>query len=127
MKSTGIKNYYSIKRDNKEIGRIQIINGSLPQIEYDLDDEYRNQGIMTLELKNYLESVKDKFPVLSAIVKKDNFASQRVLLKNGFMRFTELRDYFVYLNDLKASKEKKKVMQNILDSGFVKKFKKSLY
>ena len=41
---------------------------------------------MTQELTDYIEKIKDKYKFLIAIVKKDNLASMRVLIKNGFIQ-----------------------------------------
>ena len=41
---------------------------------------------MTREVKNYLEAVKNDYKVITAVVKKDNLASIRVLIKNGFIQ-----------------------------------------
>ena len=85
-----IKNYHSIIRDKKEVGKIQILNyysSGLPQLEYDLDKEYWNKGIMTQELQEYIEKIKDYYKCLIAIVKENNSASIRVLEKIGFNDF----------------------------------------
>ena len=85
-----IKNYHSIIRDKKEVGKIQILNyynSGLPQLEYDLDKEYWNKGIMTRELQEYIETIKDHYKCLIAIVKENNSASIRVLEKIGFNDF----------------------------------------
>lgn len=80
------KHFHTIMIDGKEVGYIQLMNynDSYPQIEYILDDEYHNKGIMTRELKNYLEKIKNYYKVIVAVVVKDNLASIRVLAKNDF-------------------------------------------
>jgi len=85
-----LANYHSIIRDGKEVGKIQILNyydSGVPQLEYDLDKEYWDKGIMTQELRDYLKRIKDNYKFLIAIVKKDNLASMRVLEKVGFNDF----------------------------------------
>ena len=70
------------------MGYIQILsyNSIYPQIEYNLDDEYHNKGIMTRELGQYLDTIKNDYKALTAVVKEDNLASIRVLIKNGFIQ-----------------------------------------
>ena len=41
---------------------------------------------MTREVKNYLEAIKNDYKALTAVVKEDNLASIRVLIKNGFIQ-----------------------------------------
>lgn len=100
-----IKNYHSIIRDKKEVGKIQILNyysSGLPQLEYDLDKEYWNKGIMTQELQEYIEKIKDHYKCLIAIVKKNNSASIRVLEKIGFNDFPAFKKtgYKIYIKML---------------------------
>ena len=90
MTTAKLANYHGIIRNGKEVGKIQILNyyeSGVPQLEYDLDKEYWNKGIMTQELKDYIERIKDNYKFLIAIVKKDNLASMRVLEKIGFSDF----------------------------------------
>jgi RimJ/RimL family protein N-acetyltransferase len=82
------KHFHRIIVEGKEVGYIQILsyNSIYPQIEYNLDDEYHNKGIMTRELKQYLDTIKNDYKALTAVVKEDNLASIRVLIKNGFIQ-----------------------------------------
>ena len=82
------KHFHRIKIEGKEVGYIQILsyNNSHPQIEYDLDEKYWNKGIMTRELKNYLEAIKNDYKIITAVVKEDNLASIMVVIKNGFIQ-----------------------------------------
>lgn len=100
-----IKNYHSIIRDKKEVGKIQILNyysSGSPQLEYDLDKEYWNKGIMTQELQEYIEQIKDYYKCLVAIVRENNFASMRVLEKVGFSDFPAFKKtgYKIYIRIL---------------------------
>lgn len=115
-----------IKVNNKEVGYIQIVEREIPHIEYYLDEEHHNKGIMTRELKDYLKAIKNKFPKLMAVVEQNNFASQRVLGKCGFIPVTKLTKYFIFVNDLKANSEKKKIMKELVDQGFIEKCKNKL-
>jgi RimJ/RimL family protein N-acetyltransferase len=122
-----ITNYRKIFMLGKVIGSVKLVEGEgLPQLEYELDEEHWNKGIMTNFLKGYLEHIKGKHPKILAVVKKSNIASQRVLKKCGFLLLTELRDYFTFVNDLQASEEKKKIMRELLNAGFVEKIKNNL-
>ena len=90
MTTAKLANYHSIIKDGKEVGKIQILNyydSGVPQLEYDLDKEYWGNGIMTQELRDYIERIKDNYKFLIAIVKKDNLASIRVLEKIEFSDF----------------------------------------
>lgn len=121
-----IGTHHPIKRKGKEVGYIQIVERDIPQIEYYLDEEWHNKGVMTLELSQYLATIKDKYPKLLAIVESGNKASKRVLEKCGFLFMVEMKDYLVFVNDLQASKERKEIMQSLLDQGFVEKCKNKL-
>jgi RimJ/RimL family protein N-acetyltransferase len=107
------------------IGSVKLVEvAGLPQLEYELDEKHWNKGIMTNFVKGYLQCVKNTHPKILAVVEKSNIASQRVLEKCGFLLLTELRDYLTFVNDLQANKEKKKIMQELLDKGFMKNIKK---
>ena len=100
-----LTNYHSIIRDGREVGKIQILNyyqSGVPELEYDLDKEYWGRGIMTQELTDYIEKIKDKYKFLIAIVKKDNLASMRVLEKVGFNDFFLFKKtgYKIYIKEL---------------------------
>ena len=74
----------------------------MPQLEYDLDKEYWNKGIMTQELKDYIKRIKNNYKFLIAIVKKNNLASMRVLEKVGFNDFFLFKKtgYKIYIKEL---------------------------
>lgn len=97
------KHFHRIIIDGKEVGYIQILsyNSDYPQIEYNLDEKYHNKGIMTKELGQYLDTIKNDYKVLTAVVKEDNLASIRVLIKNGFIQIPfEKAGYKIYLKKL---------------------------
>ena len=118
-----INHFHKIFVDNKEVGYIQLVQRDIPQIEYDLNPEYHNQGIMTRELTAYLSKIKDKHPKLLAFVELENKASARVLEKCGFILMTKVKGYLVFVNDLLASDNQKIVMKELVASGHVKKLK----
>ena len=82
------KHFHRIIIDGKEVGYIQILsyNSDYPQIEYNLDEKYHNKGIMTKELGQYLDTIKNDYKAITAVAKEDNLASIRVLIKNGFIQ-----------------------------------------
>ena len=97
------KHFHRIIIDGKEVGYIQILsyNSDYPQIEYNLDEKYHNKGIMTRELGQYLDTIKNDYKVLTAVVKEDNLASIRVLIKNGFNQIEFGKaGYKIYLRKL---------------------------
>jgi RimJ/RimL family protein N-acetyltransferase len=88
-----IENYHNIKIDNQIIGYIELINLSYGaaktrEVGYYLDDKYYNQGIMSLELKNFLSQYKDSDYIIFAMVHHNNNASKRVLIKNNFIKIS---------------------------------------
>lgn len=91
------------------IGYIQLLSydeiGKYPHLEFSLNEDYRNKGIMTVELKKFLKAIKEENPQILAIVKEDNLASARVLDKLGFIRFAIINDNHCYLTDLRQAKE----------------------
>ena len=101
------KHFHRIIIDGKEVGYIQILsyNGNI-QIEYNLDEKYHNKGIMTKELGQYLDTIKNDYKAITAVVKEDNLASIRVLIKNGFIQIPFLTllfgkaGYKIYLKKL---------------------------
>lgn len=120
-----IKNIYSKpKKQWQQIGRINLVNyctgeDAIPHIEFELDEEWRNQGIMSKELPKYLKLCKKyEHSRLIAIVKPDNAASIKILEKNGFIKFGSYTDNtLVYIIDLKIFKHinvfHEKIVKNI--------------
>lgn len=97
------KHFHRIIINGKEVGYIQILsyNSDYPQIEYNLDDGYHNKGIMTRELGQYLDTIKNDYRAITAVVKEDNLASIRVLIKNGFIQIPFGKaGYKIYLRKL---------------------------
>lgn len=83
----------TLYKDNKEAGYIQLVfyydNITLPHIEYELKPEYRGLGIMSEQLPKYIEFCKNlEYKALVALVKEDNIASRKLLLKNKFAEIT---------------------------------------
>lgn len=93
----------------EKAGYIQLVSyicGDYPfQLEYHLEEPFRNQGIMTRELPKYLK-VKYKWAKdggitkILADVEKANAVSKLLLIKNGFVKLTELLDREIWVLDL---------------------------
>jgi len=95
------------------VGRMQLVyymydracdgmKKNFPHLEYYIDQEFRNLGIMSRELPKYLKSlVKYGHDAIIAVVKNDNeYApySGKLLLQNGFVSFnTGLKDHTTFL------------------------------
>jgi RimJ/RimL family protein N-acetyltransferase len=120
--------FHRIIINGKEVGYIQLVHRhpAIPHVEYQLDDEYWGKGIMTRELTEYLVSIKDACPKLMAVVERKNLASKRVLDKCGFIFMSKMGGYDVFINDLQANSEKRKIMKELVELGYVKKIKKDL-
>jgi len=94
--------------NGREVGCIQLVrygqDDEKPHIEFALQQEYRNQGIMGRELPVYLKRIAKKYPRLIALVKEDNAASIKLLQNNGFCPLTFVDDTICYVIDLNCDK-----------------------
>lgn len=62
-------------------------------IGYEMNKEFRNKGIMSKALKIYCENTPQKS--LHAVIQRDNYASQKLVIKCGF-KLVDDSDYLVY-------------------------------
>jgi RimJ/RimL family protein N-acetyltransferase len=96
-------NYRPIIRDGGEIGYLQLVKDSrllFPEIEYLLDENYWNQGIMSEELPKYLDYLRsENITRLHALVEVKNKYSQRLLTKY-FAKTKVIDDIVHYMTDL---------------------------
>jgi RimJ/RimL family protein N-acetyltransferase len=98
-----------IMNKNEVIGHIQLVDYMIgkatPHIEYSIDEEYRNQGIMSTELPKYLKLCKkhDVYQLL-AVTLEDNIPSQKVLEKSGFMYLSKIDDKMTYIIDIRLTR-----------------------
>jgi len=88
---------YCVDNENKEeIGYLQLIQtDNLPvyELEYWLDEEYHNKGIMSARLPIYLQELKEKSIIkLMALVEEGNEASIKLLKKNNFIELCEPKE-----------------------------------
>jgi len=117
MKEPKILKQAGIFDAGKQIGTMQIVSYfdiPPPHIEFWIDGEYQNKGIVTESLKKYFNEVKSEFSQLMAVVEEDNLACVKVLDKVGFTRLHRIGDKDTYLIDFRHGRE-------ILE-GFVKQW-----
>ena len=109
---------------NEEIGEIFLTNFSdkkgIKNIEFKIFDDYehyKNKGIMTKAVADYLQYCKEgNINRLIAVVKKDNIASVRVLEKNNFAKLQELEKFYIYVINLRFEPDfTKKTIQEFLN------------
>ncbi len=97
---------YNIKHKHEEIGYLQLVNytlgkQSISHIEYHINDKYRNKGVMAKELPKYLKMCKKYDCVrLIAVVEKDNEASIKLLVRNGFIKIKDFDNHYSYIAHL---------------------------
>lgn len=103
------------EKDN-EAGFIQLVfyydNTDLPHIEYWLHPEYRDIGVMSRELPKYLGFCNDlEYEAFVALVKEDNIASKKLLMKNKFTKIATREDGIeVYIFSPKLNKLEKETL-----------------
>ena len=59
------------------------------KLAWKIDDEFRDQGLMSLAFKKYLELAKPDVGGFEAYIKKDNMPSYQFAIKQGFKIFKE--------------------------------------
>ena len=92
---------YIILNNNKEIGTIRLEkHNSKAIISYLISNEYRGKGygnkVIDLIKK---EAIINNIDILEAVVKKDNIASRKIFINNGFFEIQE-NDRYLYLANL---------------------------
>jgi len=105
---------HDIKIKHEVIGYLQLVDYTLgkkpiPQIEYELDEPYRNKGIMSKELPKYLKLCKKRHKKygdecgsnrLIAIIENGNEASTKLLERNGFVKVKDFDNHTSYMAQL---------------------------
>lgn len=118
--NTKVSNKRSIKQGKHEIGYLQLVSyftaGSLPHIEFWIEEAHRNKGIMTNELKKYLKYCKKwGHTRLIAIIKEGNEPSKKLIKKNGFIELARFDDKISYVLDMNLTPEFMQVIMNAMD------------
>ncbi|VEU80741.1 GNAT family N-acetyltransferase [Haploplasma axanthum] len=116
----------TIKPNDQMIGTIslhcsdfyQAVNG-IAEVGYALDDLYWNKGYMTEALEGLIKHAFNdlKLNKLTCGHEKNNLASQRVILKNGF-KFKEIDDSRIFANaDIKEVYTYELVNENLEENN----------
>ena len=91
---------YPIFYNNIDVGYIKLVSyydSLLPHLEFQIQEEYRQKGLMTQHLPIYLQELKEKnITSLIALVKKDNLVSIKLLEQNNFIELTEINKCICY-------------------------------
>ena len=107
----------TITQDGKDIGDIRLLtyphSDKFPYIQYVIDAEYRNQGIMSRELPIFLKACKrHSYHQILAMAQDDNIASIKLLTKNNFVEYTKIRNIITFLTDLRYDTQTLKKLLN---------------
>ena len=96
-----ITNYHPIYAFGERCGYLQTIRTEgfkAVEIEYFLDENQRKKGIMTVYLPMYLQQLeREGIKNITAHVKETNCASKKLLEKNGFIKFSQIRNIEIFL------------------------------
>ena len=98
----GIRWGITMKPSNKIIGSIGFWKLNKPhfraEIGYDLHPDFWNRGIMTKAIKAVTEFgfKKMKLHSIEANTDKDNMATHKVLIKNGFVKEAHFKENYYY-------------------------------
>lgn len=100
--------HHIVTKGREGVGYIQLVDymcgKSVPHIEYALDVEYQQRGIMSYELPKYLKMCKKReIYQMMALVRKNNAASIRILEKNGFVKIKDIDNTTSYLIDIRIT------------------------
>ena len=107
----------TIRKDGNDIGDIRLLtyphSDKFPYIQYEIDAEYRNQGIMSRELPVFLKACKrHSYHQILSMVQDDNIVSIRLLVKNNFLEYKKIRNIITFLTDLRYDTQKLKELLN---------------
>ena len=97
------------------------------EIEYFLDENQRRKGIMTAYLLEYLQQLeREGIKNFTAHVKKTNYASKKLLKRNGFIKFSQYGniEIFLYVAGMKLDAETlQRVRQDLVNKKMLAKVK----
>tara|TARA_R110000868_G_scaffold17344_1_gene76370 strand:- start:37371 stop:37751 length:381 start_codon:yes stop_codon:yes gene_type:complete len=101
MQNRSITNHKQIKIRDRDCGYIQTIESvgfKAVEVEYFLDEDCRHQGIMSSEFPIYIRELENRgYRNILAHVKENNFASKKILKRNGFKKFDQIRNIEVFV------------------------------
>ena len=107
----------TITQDGNDIGDIRLLTYpnmyKIPYIQYVIDAEYRNQGIMSRELPMFIKACKrHSYHQICAMAQDDNLPSIKLLTKNNFVEYKKIRNIVTYLTDLRFDAQQIKELLN---------------
>lgn len=106
-----ITNHHPIYAFGERCGYLQTIRTEgfkAVEIEYFLDENQRRKGIMTAYLPVYLQQLeREGIKNITAHVKETNYASKKLLKRNGFIKFSQYGniEIFLYVAGMKLDAE----------------------
>ena len=125
-----ITNHHPIYAFGERCGYLQTIRTKgfkAVEIEYFLDENQRGKGIMTAYLPVYLQQLeREGIKNITAHVKKTNYASKKLLKRNGFIKFSQYGniEIFLYVAGMKLDAETlQRVRQDLVNKKMLAKVK----
>lgn len=125
-----ITNHHPIYAFGERCGYLQTIRTEgfkAVEIEYFLDENQRGKGIMTAYLPEYLQQLeREGIKSITAHVKETNYASKKLLKRNGFIKFSQFRniEIFLYVAGMKLDAETlQRVRQDLVNKKMLAKVK----
>jgi len=95
-----ITNHHPIYAFGERCGYLQTIRTEgfkAVEIEYFLDENQRRKGIMTVYLPVYLQQLeREGIKNITAHVKKTNYASKKLLKRNGFIKINQFENIEIF-------------------------------
>ena len=96
-----ITNHHPIYAFGERCGYLQTIRTKgfkAVEIEYFLDENQRRKGIMTIYLPVYLQQLeREGIKNITAHVKETNYASKKLLKRNGFIKINQYGNIEIFL------------------------------
>ena len=125
-----ITNHHPIYAFGERCGYLQTIRTKgfkAVEIEYFLDENQRGKGIMTAYLPEYLQQLeREGIKNFTAHVKETNYASKKLLKRNGFIKFSQYGniEIFLYVAGMKLDAETlQRVRQDLVNKKMLAKVK----
>ena len=125
-----ITNHHPVYAFGERCGYLQTIRTEgfkAVEIEYFLDENQRRKGIMTAYLPVYLQQLeREGIKNITAHVKETNYASKKLLKRNGFIKFSQYGniEIFLYVAGMKLDAETLQgVRQDLVNKKMLAKVK----